>query len=196
MKKLCTIFAVLALLSYSAQAQSTVRVDGGGSDLAYEKGTTIFDAGIGFGNAYGGYYAWGGLGGGVPISASLELGLHDYFSVGPYAAFASYSYRYVGSGYRATFFSVGAKGSFHYVPLINDALDLSIDAERVDLYVSVYLGGEFYSDNDDNNYDNRAGADFGTVVGGRYMFNPKIGAYTEIGYAALAVWTIGVTLNL
>ncbi|WKN31637.1 hypothetical protein PZB74_22075 [Porifericola rhodea] len=194
MKNLFILTFVCTLMCFSAQAQNTVRVQTN-NNLAYAEGTNILDVGVGFGRAYGSYYAWGnGFGGGVPVSASFELGLHEYFSVGPYVAYASYGFR--NTDYRANFFSVGAKGSFHYVALANEALDLDINEEKVDLYVSVYLGGEFYSDNHDNFYDNTSNVDFGTVIGGRYLFNENIGVYSEIGYAALAVWTIGLTVNL
>jgi len=167
---------------------------------AYEKGVNYFTAGVGFGTAYNNGYGlgWGTGGRGLPLNAAFELGIHDYISVGPYISYSTFRPGVFGfrSDYRINFFSVGAKGSFHYVSLVNDALDLDIDPEKLDLYVSAYLGAEFFTDNTEIVYDNNANADFGVTVGGRYMFSENLGAYTEVGYAALSVFAVGVTLNL
>jgi hypothetical protein len=186
MKKLFILMSFFTIISFSASAQ------------AYDEGVNIFDVGVGFGNAYGGYgYNWGtrGYGASIPVSASYEIGFHEYFSAGPYVAFATRTFG-IGTEYRQNFFGIGGKGSFHYVRLLNDALDMDIDEDKLDLYLSVYVGAELYSDNDDNRFDNTTDVDFGTVVGGRYMFSDNMGVYTELGYAALAVWTVGLSLNL
>ncbi len=195
MKKL-TLLLIILLAASLTFAQNTVSLDPSG-DRAYEEGDKIFQVGIGFGRAAGGY-GFGSYGFGLPVLASLEFGLHEYFSVGPYAAFARYNFNYAGArtGLHATYFSVGARGSFHYVPLINDALDLDIDESKIDLYVTALLGLETYSvDYDDipGASGSTSGLDFGTVIGGRYMFGDNLGVYSELGYGALSVFTIGLS---
>lgn len=163
----------------------------GGRD-AYNPGDKTFQVGVGLGRT-GGYYNYNSInyGFGIPVSAALEFGISEYFSVGPYAAYASYSNRYLGNGFRSSIFSVGAKGSFHYLSLINEPLQLGIDESKLDLYLSVYLGLAF--NNYNRYYENVSDLDFGTVLGGRYMVNEQLGVFTEIGYGALAVWTVGVS---
>lgn len=200
MKKLCTIFAILALFSYSAQAQSTVRVDGGGGNLAYNKGDKIFLAGISFGS-----YGYGYLGGrnvGVPpISAALELGIHENFSVGPYVGYASWNYGYTGFDYSYNFLAVGARGSFHYVPLLNEALDLSLDEEKLDFYVTLLVGLEFRTYSGDNfggalgGYGNDTQFRIGPALGFKYKFNDKFGVFFEGGRGAFGYGTIGVAIH-
>ncbi|WKN44408.1 hypothetical protein [Tunicatimonas pelagia] len=197
MKKLCTIIGLLAMFSFSAQAQSTVRVDGGGGGLAYDKGDKIIQLGLGLGRAVGGGWAYGG-GLGISFNGAFEYGLHEYFSVGPYAAFGRYSYGFAFEDYSLTAVAVGARGSFHYTSLLNEIADTNIDEEKLDLYVSVLLGLEFFSTNIDNdllNY-NTTRFDGGALFGGRYKLNPRVAVFSELGYAGLSVWTIGVSFHL
>ena len=40
-----------------------------------------------------------------------------------------------------------------------------------------------------------SGFDLGVVLGARYFFTPRIGAFTELGYS-LPYWNLGVTFKL
>ncbi|MEQ9443483.1 MAG: hypothetical protein RIG62_30875 [Cyclobacteriaceae bacterium] len=199
MKKLCTLTALLALLSFTLQAQSTVRVNGGSGDLAYNEGDKIFLAGISFG-----YYGYGYLGsrnvGVPPITAALELGIHENFSVGPYVGYASWNYGYTGFDYSFNFLAVGARGSFHYVPLLNEALDLSLDEEHLDFYVTLLVGLEFQTYSGDDfggslTYNNNTKFVIGPVLGFKYKFNDKFGVYFEGGRGAFGYGTLGVAIH-
>ena len=206
MKKLFTLSALVFSVAFCAQAQNTVRVGSGGGGLAYEKGDKIVQVGLGLGRAIGGRgYGWGYSGGGLALNAAFEIGIHEYFSVGPYLAVGRYSLGLSGFGlgrrndYRLTAIAAGARGSFHYVSLLNEIADTNIDEEKLDLYISVLLGMEFYSTNFDEAYINNYNStvfDGGALVGGRYKFNPRIAAFTELGYAGLSVWTLGVSFHL
>ncbi len=182
------------VLVFAMLLTSTFTFAQGGRE-AYSQGDKTLQFGVGLGRT-GGYYNSGfSYGFGVPLSAALEFGASKYFSVGPYAAFASYSSRFnQRDNFRYSIFSVGAKGSFHYLSLINGPLELGIDESKLDLYISIYLGLAFdkYNISYFNDY-NRSYLDFGTVIGGRYMINEQLGAFTEIGYGALAVWTLGLS---
>ena len=201
MKKLF-VFALFALgITFGTQAQNTVRVGGGG--MAYQQGDKIVQVGLGLGRAVGGYNWTYGGGAGLSVNAAVELGVHEYFSVGPYLAFGRYGLGgFAGNRYHITALAAGVRGSFHYVSLLNEIADTNIDEEKLDLYVSVLLGVEFYSydfDNDpifDNVNYNSTGFDGGAVVGGRYKFNPRLAVFTELGYAGLSVWTLGVSFHL
>nr|MDQ3392867.1 hypothetical protein [Bacteroidota bacterium] len=109
MKKAILLFLIVSasMLSYQSYGQNG----------AYSKGDKIFMAGIGLGSfgGYGGGY--GGLYGGranngggfPPISASLEYGVHNSLSVGPFVAMQS--------RYEWSTLAIGAKGSWHYLSL-------------------------------------------------------------------------------
>ena len=196
MKNLFLLVLLSCIMGLPAMAQNTVRVENN-SGLAYEEGDKIFLAGISFG-----YYGYG-LGGsravGIPpLTAALELGIHEYFSVGPYAGYASWDYGRLGSDFGFQIFSVGARGSFHYVPLVNEALDLDLNEEKLDFYVTLLVGLEFQSYTGDFGAFNYAsGTDFvfGPVLGFKYKFNDKFGAYFEGGRGAFGYGTLGVAVH-
>ncbi|MGD1891199.1 MAG: hypothetical protein ACFB15_11475 [Cyclobacteriaceae bacterium] len=198
MKKLCTIVGVLSLLSFTTFAQSTVRVDGGGSgNLAYEKGDKIFLAGISFG-----YYGYGLVSTRSvslpPLTAALELGIHESISVGPYVGYASWDYRNLGFNYGWDFLAVGGRGSFHYVPLLNEALDLNLDEEKLDFYLTLLVGLEFQTYNGPDGVLSSANNTrfvLGPVLGFKYKFNPRFGAYFEGGRGAFGYGTVGVAIH-
>jgi hypothetical protein len=152
---------------------------------AYNKGDKILMAGVGFGT-YSGY-------GGIPLVASLEFGVHESISVGPFAGFSS--------GQFWNQFAVGAKGSFHYLPFLNQALELNIDDDRWDFYIALYAGYRQHTYTLDRNFfglgvrQNYGSALFNPVLGFKYLFTPNIGAYGELGYGALGVGNFGVSFT-
>lgn len=198
MKKLFILALLIGSAAVGAQAQNTVRVGESGGGLAYDKGDKIFQIGLGLGRAVGGYnWGYGGLG--ASLNAAFEVGIHEYISVGPYAAIGRYNVGYILRDYSMTVFAGGVRGSFHYASLLNDALDMSIDEEKLDLYVSLLLGVEFFSYNFDTELPrgaSRSYFDGGAVLGGRYKFNPRVAVFTELGYAGLSVWTVGASFHL
>ena len=201
MKKLFILTFLACGLALSAQAQNTVRVgDSYGGGMAYDKGTNILNVGIGLGRTVRSYnfVGWGYSGIGASLNASYDIGIHEYFSVGPYAGIGRYN---VVFGWNMTAIAFGVRGSFHYVALANEALDLGLNEDKLDLYVTLGLGGEYISANiDDDDFFGDSfggvGFDFGTLIGGRYLFNERFGVFTELGYGALSVWTIGLTVNM
>ncbi len=201
MKKLCILTFLACSVAFSAQAQNTVRVGESGGGLAYNKGDKIFMAGISFGG-----YSYGYLGGRSvsvpPLTAALELGIHENFSVGPYVGYASWSYDYTSINYSWNFLAVGARGSLHYVPLLNEALDLSLDEEKMDFYVSLLVGMEFQTYSGESfggilgdGYANNSRFRLGPVLGFKYKFNDKFGVYFEGGRGAFGYGTLGVAIH-
>jgi len=197
MKNLFILTFVCTIMCFSAQAQNTVRVQTN-NNLAYQEGDKIFMAGLSFG-----YYGYGYVGSRSvsvpPITAALELGIHEYISVGPYLGYASWNYKGSNYDYGWDFISVGARGSFHYVPLLNEALDLDLDEEKLDFYFTLIMGLEFQTYNGETfggyNYANNTDFVFGPVLGFKYKFNDKFGAYFEGGRGAFGYGTLGVAVH-
>ena len=202
MRKLLTLTLLAFSITFCTYAQNTVRV-GGGGDLAFNQGDKIVQVGLGLGRAVGRYgYGWGYSGLGASLNGAFEIGVHEYFSVGPYVAFGRYNYGYSVAGfgrenYNLTAIAAGARGTFHYTPLFNEIFETSIDEEKIDLYISVLLGLEFISSNltIEGSNVSEVGFDGGAVFGGRYKFNPRIAVFTELGYSGLSVWTIGASFH-
>lgn len=169
---------------------------------AYEPTDKILNVGISLGT-YGYGYLGTRSGGFLPITASLEKGLPDNsgkgitdkISVGGYVGYASWNYNYAYK-FSYKYISFGAKGSFHATELLNESLDLGINADKLDLYGSLLVGMElrrFSSEWTNASYGNTAHFRIGPVLGARYLFTPKVGAFFEGGRGALGYGTFGVT---
>jgi hypothetical protein len=198
MKKTFTL-AVLFLTTLFAFAQNDQASASG--KPAYSKGDKIFQAGIGFGAYSYGFSRQGGI---PPLTASVEVGLHDHISVGPYVGFTGWNYKstHFKSSYNYT--AVGGRGSFHYLPFLNKAFDLGINEQKFDFYATLFLGLEFrrlsskYEDPDFEEYNSSSttvGLRLAPVLGFKYKFNDKFGVYLEGGRGALSAATLGVSVN-
>lgn len=185
--------AVACLSSFSARAQ-------------YAQGDITANLGISLGLiGYGGFgYYTGGATGFLPLSASVEYSVNDQFAIGGYLGYYGRSYKYnINNGAYRDRWSIttfGVRGSYHATPLLNDLLDANMDEEKWDIYASVLLGYEVYSwrygyEGAGFMRDNASSGalDFGTIVGARYFFNPKFGAFAELGRGSYGLLTIGVT---
>jgi hypothetical protein len=155
-----------------------------------------------------GYYGYGFLGsrsiGFPPITLTGEYGFHEYVSAGAYLGFASWKYDYSGYGYnysyRWSFVSAGARATFHYLPLLNENLELDIDEEKFDFYLSVIAGLEFqnYKSDDDIigvDYSNDVDLAFGPFAGFKYMVNEQLGVFAEGGWNAFGFFTLGASIR-
>lgn len=151
MKKLLTV-AILALIccafTKNVQAQ------------AYQKGDKLLNVGIGL----SGY--------GVPIGASLEVGVTDAISVGGMIDYTRYG---IGGGYNWNFLYVGARGSYHFGELLNTGEKFDPYAGLAVGYWSAKYSGSSYL----TGYGNRVF--LGLHAGARYYFKEKLGVFAEVG---------------
>ncbi len=162
----------------------------GFSQVQYEKGDALLNAGLGLGY----YYA-----GGIPVLASLELAVTDAISVGPYVGFTAWSQNFSGFGYSwkysYVFIDFGARGSYHF------SKHLELNTDKLDLYGGAFLGYVVTSQTYDgpntvtqtNNYG--SGLRGGIFAGVRYYFSPKFGVNGEVGYGIVPLLA-GVTFRL
>jgi len=183
MKKRLLVLAMVCGILSTASAQ-------------YEKGDWTGNAGFSFGLIGYGYGYYGSASGFLPVTLNLEYSVSDVFAIGPYVGMYSRSY---GAGdYKFRALSFGARGTFHASDFLNENLDMSINTEKVDIYGTILLGVESYSwkyadDVISGYYANGSRFIFGPVLGIRYMFAPKFGAFFEGGRGAFGYATIGVS---
>lgn len=194
MKKLILFFSIglLSLTSLQLSAQRN----------AYELGDKTVGVGITLGTFGLGYPGTRSLSL-PPITFSGEYGLHEYVSAGAYLGFGSWRYRYdyIYSDYswKYTQVAFGARGSLHYVSLLNEHLELEIDPSKFDFYVTILAGLEFgsFSSSDDLtgivDTDVDAGITLGSFLGFEYMVTEQIGVFVETGWNAFGYLTFGAT---
>lgn len=138
-----------------------------------------------------------------PVVASFEHGFHEHFSAGVYAGFRSYGwdYRTNAGDYDYSFrrLNLGVRGSFHYVHLLNEIIDLGLEEDHFDFYATLLLGVVIVSESRTEpslrETEVNSGAFSGTLLGFRYMFNDNFGLYLEGGWGSLGFANIGVTLK-
>ena len=154
------------------------------------KGTSMVNLGIGLGYRFGGSMSVPPLS--VAYDYSLKSGLIDgngAITLGGYLAYTSsnYSYYLGGTSFSASHTVLGVRGMFHYqfVP-------------KLDTYAGLMLGYHIASTSATGYYGNSlvgSGFDLGVILGARYFFTPRIGAFTELGYT-LPYWNLGLTFKL
>lgn len=209
MKKIFTVFIAFLFIThffYAQEEEESYKADP--FERAYSPGNVYFNAGVNFlfrnyspsvFNFWNNYNYRTTL----PVLASLEVGINEYLSFGGYIGFHSYGWDYrtsVGSyDYAYRRFGYGVRGSFHYLYLINDLLDLELDEKHIDLYATIMIGlntrSETRKEPGLTTTDVRTNGSFGTLLGFRYMFNNTFGAYLEGGRGSLGFANIGLTLK-
>jgi hypothetical protein len=149
------LLGTLSLFSTTASAQ-------------YRKGDKLLNLGIGVNSYYSG---------GIPLSASFEVGVTDDISVGGGVDYLTYHYPGVGN-FTAVY--VGARGSYHFNRLLN------LRNENIDIYAGLSLGYRSFTWNDSyygpglgNTYG--SGLFLGIHAGARYYFAKSVGAFLEVG---------------
>lgn len=130
-----------------------------------------------------------GLGSYAPISLSYERGVSDNLTVGGLVNYWGTS----SGGYKASYIGIGGKLAYH----LNNAFDISDD--NWDLYAGATLAYAFVSEKYTSTYYSTGasigGIYLGGVLGARYFFSEKIGAYAEAGYG-VSYFNLGVTVKL
>lgn len=163
---------------------------------AYNKADKVAQVGIGVGGL-GGFYGTSSL---PVISVGLDFGMHEFISIGGVAGYSSSKIEYPvllqnqQYRYKYTYFTLGARGSYHFLQIPN---------EKFDVYAGAGLGYNIVS----ASYDGPATLQgfavassgsylfFGVHAGGRYYFSPNFAAYAELGYG-LGILNVGIALRL
>lgn len=162
-----TLFMLVVVALFSAASEKAF--------AQFEKGDKLLNAGINLGGTYGG--------GGVGVGASFEGGVHDFISVGGQADFTTWNYGWVGYKWRYNFFTIAARGSYHYGKHF-------LKLDNLDLYAGPSLGYRISSFSDPDGYTGvyddgyGSGVFVGLFAGARYYFKPNMGVFAEVGWNA------------
>ena len=132
--------------------------------------------------------------GGIPIGASLEVGIKENISVGGFFDYSRYGRNFGGYRWSYNFLYFGARGSYHLGDLLKE---LEISNDKLDPYAGLSIGIRTVSYSDNVGYDNyvspySGGILLGLHVGSRYMFTERLGGFAEVGYGVSAL-RLGLT---
>ncbi|MDN4166743.1 hypothetical protein QWY31_14625 [Cytophagales bacterium LB-30] len=196
MKKVYLLVLALGLVAGNVHAQSNY----------YQQDKWLVSPGISFGligyNLVGNWAGYSRTGSLVPVSLSVEKGITDLISAGPYVGFYRWGWKDNGSNIfsQGTYTSIGGRVSFHLSQFLNDELEVGIDASKWDFYGSVIAGFELQSfasyNGFDNITDNNVRIILGPVLGIRYKVAPSLGLFLEGGRGSFGVGQFGLTFQL
>jgi hypothetical protein len=140
-----------------------------------------------------------------PLTAYMEIGMLDNVSAGPFVGYARWNYVNTDLGptwnYTWSFTNGGVRGSLHLTRFLNNVLNLGINENRTDWYVTLIAGLEYrqYSTTSTefiDRFDNEFNFLFGPLGGVRYYLGSSLGFYFEAGRGNLGVFTAGLSLRL
>lgn len=148
----------------------------------FQKGSSVVNAGIGFGTNLG------GLGDSRPaINLSYEYGKWEVggpgvISLGGYIGNTGYRYESGGFTQKWNYNVVGARSAYHYNGF-EEATDLDVYGGLMLAYNIVSYKADGYDGA--NNYG--SGLGFSAYVGGRWFLSEKFGLYAELGYGVSTI---------
>lgn len=153
MKKLFLILTALAVTTFAF-----------GQRL--HQGEKQVNAGVGFNSG-----GWD-----IPIYIGLDYGVYQDITVGGILSYVSRDYSYKEGKDKGKWFSIGARGDYHF----NTILEIP---DNWDLYAGLTLAYNYFNyDNEYNGYNyDKSGIGLTAQVGGRYYFNDQWAVNLEFG---------------
>lgn len=136
--------------------------------------------------------------GGIPIGASVEIGIKNNIAVGGFFDYSQWARKWNGYKWSYNFLYFGGRASYHLGDLLKE---LGMDEGKLDPYAGLSLGIRTASYKDNAAYENyvspynSARVFLGGHVGTRYFFSNRVGGFGEIGYGVTAL-RLGVTVKL
>lgn len=192
--------AVLALLTGGV---STI------TQAQFDQGDNRLGVGVGIGGSYGIGYSGSGVSETPAIALHFDHGMGDLgpgkWGLGGFVGYKSYKYEYTNyyfglnnyvSSYKWTYVVIGARGTWHYNDWHGNP--------NLDTYGGLMLAYRAASFKDETVYPSGIGAtSAGTysgfsltgLVGARYFFSDRIGAYLEAGFG-VSVLQLGLAVKL
>ena len=136
--------------------------------------------------------------GGLPIGASVEVGIKNNIAVGGFVDYAHYGRKYGGYKWSYNFIYFGGRASYHLGDLLSE---LGMAEGKFDPYAGLSLGVRTASYKDNVGYEDyvspysSTSVFLGGHVGTRYYFSEMVGGFAEVGYGVSAL-RLGVTVKL
>lgn len=178
------------------------------ANAQFDEGANVLGLGVGIGGNYGIGFSGSGVSQTPAIALHFDHGMGDLgpgtWGLGGFLGYKSYKYSYDNnyylnnyrSSYKWTYTVVGVRGTWHY----NEWHGL----DKLDTYGGLMLAYRISSFKDETNYPSGAvkfnagtysGVSFTGLLGARYYFTDKIGAYLEAGFG-VSVLQLGLAVKL
>lgn len=153
------------------------------AQMVFNKGSVMFNAGIGVPHSYG-IVPTANFSGEVGVIPTGDIGIVSFGGLAE-VQLAQYSYGYLSSNEKFVRFYFGPRAAWHF---------LGLKTKVFDVYGGVGLGITINGKSD--NVTGSTQVDPDVFVGGRWMFAQKMGLFTEAGYSGLTYLKFGITFGL
>lgn len=182
MRKL-TLLAFIIFLGFTVNAQHV-----------FNKGSLLFNAGIGAGSNYGaGWIPSVNVGGEIGVIPTGDVGLVSFGGIIEYK-YSSWAGTWINTNYNYNYHQLilGPRAAWHVH---------AFESDKYDAYAGVGVGVRFWTqynwDPGKADYVNKAKVSpYGEFfVGGRMMFSDAFGLFAEVGYGTLSVLKFGVSFG-
>ncbi len=149
----------------------------------FDKGSIMFNAGIGVPHNYG-IVPTVNFSGEIGVIPTGDIGVVSFGALTE-IQFAQYSYGYLYSNENFMRFYLGPRAAWHF---------LGLNTSVFDVYGGVGLGITINGKSD--NISGSTNVDPDIFAGGRWMFAAKMGLFAEAGYTGLSYLKFGLTFGL
>ncbi len=149
-------------------------------------------------------YSLKGLGFIPGVTLNMDYAASPYFSIGGWFTFSGKSYSKADSSdylfnFKYRHFGIGMRGVFHLYQLISEKGNTKLDADKMDVYIPLSIGGGFRLKSKGSNLPDyqkfKGGAIVGSGIGMTYYFVEHIGANLEAGYCEGSYAKIGLAFK-
>lgn len=175
---------------------------------SFSEGDNVLGVGVGIGGNYGVGFSGSGVSQTPAIALHFDHGMGDLgpgtWGLGGFVGYKTYKYEYDNvyfsgnyrTSYKWTYLVIGARGTWHYNEWHGN--------DKLDTYGGLMLAYRAATFKDETNYPSGSvtfnagtysGISFTGLVGARYYFTDKIGAYLEAGYG-VSVLQLGLAVKL
>ncbi|PLX02675.1 MAG: hypothetical protein C0595_09765 [Marinilabiliales bacterium] len=171
MKKLI-ILVVIATLGVGLNAQNV-----------FNKGSIMFNAGIGGPSSYG-FIPTVNFSGEVGVIPTGTIGIVSFGGLAEFQL-GQYTYGYLVNNENFARFYLGPRAAWHF---------LGLKTNDIDVYAGVGFGIVINGKSDTFSGNTKVHPD--VFAGGRWMFGENMGLFAELGYTGLSFAKFGITFGL
>lgn len=170
MKKLIFV-VVLTIMGMSINAQGV-----------FNKGSIMFNAGIGGPSSYG-FIPTVNFSGEVGVIPTGKIGLVSFGGLAEFQL-GQYTYGYLAKNENFARFYLGPRAAWHF---------LGLKTKDIDVYAGVGFG--IVINGKSNTISGTTEAHPDVFAGGRWMFGENMGLFAELGYTGLSFAKFGITFG-
>jgi hypothetical protein len=135
----------------------------------------------------------------VPFSTYLDFGVHENLSIGIFGGINQRFYKYAPPMndeilFTTNHYTAGLRAGFHFLPMLEKAMDVDMNSNRLDVYLSPALGYR-YTEYVNIGFAEETKIVGGLTVGARYYVWGGLALVAEAGYGIFGYGNTGLSFR-